>query len=143
MTAETFKLRVFGPAAAIYAPLQTLKGFLQLHCLTDAPGFYPRERIGRCLPVLRHYCAEGIEFEDQVRMTSRNHLVVYRFLLTPNVTTRAFLGARDQVFCVVHPQRKRLFPGPSLCRVRAKPRRRWAVAAFTTHALINLELPTA
>src|SRR3982750_484097 len=121
MTAETFQFRVFGPAAAIGAPLQALKRFLQLHCLTHAPGLYPRERIGRCLPVLGHYCAEGIEFEDQVRMTSRDHLVVYRFLLTPNVTTRAFLGPRDEVFCVVHPQLKRLLPAPSLGRMRAKP----------------------
>lgn len=91
----------------------------------------------------RHGRLKRIQFKIQIRMTCREHLVVYIFIFRSQMAFQASFGSLDNVPRVVHSQLQRLLMRPSDRGMRPKPRRRRPVATFAAHAIADIKRSSA
>ena len=100
---EAIEFGVFRPGGTAGAAGEALQAVAQLHTLSYRPLFCAVPgNVRWFFPVPRHHGAEKIEFEGQVRMAGRDHLVIDGLFLSSDMAVQAGMAAYRQVAQIAH-----------------------------------------
>ncbi len=112
-----------------------------MHSFADGPGLNAAPGSPfRLFPVFRFDGAEEVELEGEVGVSCSDEFVVDGFFRSTEVASEAALGAFDEI---AHVQHAKFLDGalvrPVFYGVLAEPAGSWAVAAFATDAVADVE----
>src|SRR5262249_22124860 len=105
MAGKTLELGKFRPGrrgTLLGAPSQPLQTLAQGHHLPHSPGPSAHTIAWSRAPVRRQHGGVGLEIKDQIRMASRDQLVIDISALISHMTRDALLSPFDQVTRVIH-----------------------------------------